>query len=94
MLAEAMPPSGKGVHMMEEEQAFPFGTNLRKTLEAYFTWCSIEITTKSMAMIAATLANGGICPTTTERIFTHQTVTNCLSLMMSCGMYTTVQKTK
>jgi glutaminase len=73
--------------MMEEENAFPHGTDLKKTLEAYFTWCSIEINSKSMAMLAATLANGGICPTTTERIFTHPTVTNCLSLMMSCGMY-------
>jgi glutaminase len=74
-------------YIMEEEQAFPPGTDLHKTLEAYFMWCSIEITSRSMAMLAATLANGGICPTTTERIFTHQTVTNCLSLMMSCGMY-------
>jgi glutaminase len=74
-------------YMMEEENAFPYNTNLQKTLEAYFTWCSIEVTCESMAMVAATLANGGICPTTNERIFTYQTVTNCLSLMMSCGMY-------
>jgi glutaminase len=74
-------------YMMEEENAFPFGTNLEKTLEAYFTWCSIEINCEDMAMLAATLANGGICPTTSERIFTHEVVTKCLSLMMSCGMY-------
>eukprot|EP00746_Dinoflagellata_sp_MGD_P154790 gnl/MRDRNA2_/MRDRNA2_85039_c0_seq1.p1 gnl/MRDRNA2_/MRDRNA2_85039_c0~~gnl/MRDRNA2_/MRDRNA2_85039_c0_seq1.p1 ORF type:complete len:1481 (-),score=304.83 gnl/MRDRNA2_/MRDRNA2_85039_c0_seq1:760-4701(-) len=74
-------------YMMEEENAFPYNTDLHKTLEAYFTWCSIEVTCESMAMVAATLANGGICPTTNERIFTYQTVTNCLSLMMSCGMY-------
>lgn len=74
-------------YMMEEEKAFPRGTDLHKTLEAYFTWCSIEVTSKSMATLAATLANGGICPLTNERIFTHQTVTRCLSLMMSCGMY-------
>merc|ERR1719428_2280128 len=75
------------VYMMEEENSFPANIDLQKTLDAYFTWCSIEITCESMAMVAATLANGGICPTTNERIFTYETVTNCLSLMMSCGMY-------
>jgi glutaminase A len=74
-------------YMMEEENAFPSGTDLRKTLEAYFSWCSIEVTAQSMACVAATLANGGICPITNERVFTNATVTSCLSLMMSCGMY-------
>jgi glutaminase len=74
-------------YMMMEEQAFPEGTDLKKTLEAYFTWCSIEITAQSMACVAASLANGGICPLTNERIFTNDTVQSCLSLMMSCGMY-------
>merc|ERR1719183_1582574 len=74
-------------YMMEEEKAFPHGTDLVKTLEAYFSWCSIEVTCDSMAVLAATLANGGICPLTSERIFTHETVTKCLSVMMSCGMY-------
>jgi len=74
-------------YMMMEENAFPEGTDLKKTLEAYFTWCSIEVTAQSMACVAATLANGGICPVTNERIFTNDTVQSCLSLMMSCGMY-------
>jgi glutaminase len=74
-------------YMMEEEEAFPANTDLQKTLEAYFSWCSIEVTAQSMACVAATLANGGICPTTNERIFTNHTVTSCLALMMSCGMY-------
>jgi glutaminase len=74
-------------YMMEEEGVFPYNTDLQKTLEAYFSWCSIEVNCESMSMVAASLANGGICPTTNERIFTYQTVTSCLSLMMSCGMY-------
>merc|ERR1719197_919167 len=74
-------------YMMEEEKAFPHGTDLNKTLEAYFSWCSIELTCRSMAVLAGTLANGGVCPTTLERIFTHETVTHMLSIMMSCGMY-------
>jgi glutaminase len=37
--------------------------------------------------MAGTLANGGICPVTGERVFKSRTVQNCLSLMYSCGMY-------
>ena len=37
--------------------------------------------------LAATLASGGICPLTGERVFSQNTVKRCLSLMYSCGMY-------
>ena len=40
-----------------------------------------------MSVIAATLANGGVCPVTGERVLKSETVKNCLSLMNSCGMY-------
>lgn len=39
------------------------------------------------SVIAATLANGGICPTTDEKILSAESVRNVLSLMHSCGMY-------
>ena len=41
----------------------------------------------TMAIIASSLANGGICPLTGERILQSETVENCLSVMNSCGMY-------
>ncbi|KAJ3316342.1 hypothetical protein HDU76_001872 [Blyttiomyces sp. JEL0837] len=37
--------------------------------------------------MAATLANGGICPLTGQHVFEPSTVRNCLSLMATCGMY-------
>lgn len=37
--------------------------------------------------MAATLANGGICPITGERVLSAEAVRNTLSLMHSCGMY-------
>ena len=49
--------------------------------------CSIEVTAESMAVVAATLANGGVCPLTGDRVFNARTVRNTLSLMASCGMY-------
>ena len=45
------------------------------------------MTTASMAVLAGTLANGGICPITGERVLACDAVKNVLSLMYSCGMY-------
>ena len=67
--------------------AFPAGTDLVETLEFYFQCCSIEIDAEALAVVAATLANGGVCPLTGERVFSPSTVQQCLSLMSSCGMY-------
>ena len=74
-------------YFMREKGAFPHGTNLQEVLEFYFQCCSIEVTARMMSVVAATLANGGICPVTGERIFSTEAVQHCLSLMYSCGMY-------
>ena len=74
-------------YFMREKGAFPAGTNLHEVLEFYFQCCSIEVTARMMSVVAATLANGGICPVTGERVFSTETVQHCLSLMYSCGMY-------
>nr|WP_223006780.1 glutaminase A [Streptomyces roseirectus] len=74
-------------YAMRERQAFPPGTDLRETLEFYFQCCSVELDARMLAVVAATLAAGGVCPLTGERIFGETTVQHCLSLMTSCGMY-------
>lgn len=38
-------------------------------------------------MIAATLANGGICPITDDPVLHASSIRDVLSLMLSCGMY-------
>lgn len=40
-----------------------------------------------MSIMGATLANGGICPITDEKVLRPDSVRNVLSLMHSCGMY-------
>ena len=52
-----------------------------------FKTCSLEMTAESESVIAATLANGGVCPITGERILRPASVRNVLSLMLSCGLY-------
>ena len=74
-------------YLMREHKAFPPDTALIETLEFYLQCCSIEANTEVMAVIAATLANAGVCPTTGARRLEPGTVQNCLSLMSSCGMY-------
>ncbi len=74
-------------HFMREVGAFPENTDINATLDLYFQCCSVEVTADSMAMIAASFANAGQCPVTEQKIFSSDTIKNCLSLMYSCGMY-------
>lgn len=74
-------------YFMRENSAFPENTNLTETLEFYFQCCSIESCTYDLSVAAATLANAGTNPLTGDQIFHSSTIQNCLSLMLSCGMY-------
>ena len=77
--------------MMKEKNAFHSHiknvNNLFDVLDLYFQTCSIEYSCEQLSVLAATLANGGICPVTNEKVFDSEHVKNCLSLMNSCGMY-------
>lgn len=74
--------------MMQEFDSFPKdGAPLQDNLEFYFQQCSIEASCSQMSIMAATLANGGENPFTNNKIFEPFHVRNCLSLMLSCGMY-------
>jgi glutaminase len=74
-------------YFMREKGAFPANTNLVNTLDFYFQCCSISMNVQEMSVIAATLANGGVCPVSNQRVLKPDTVKDCLSLMYSCGMY-------
>lgn len=49
--------------------------------------CAMEANCETMSVMAATLANGGICPITEEKVLKPDSVRDVLSLMHSCGMY-------
>ncbi|KAL7407344.1 hypothetical protein ABVT39_007049 [Epinephelus coioides] len=74
-------------YYMKEKKCFPPGAEMIDALDFYFQLCSIEVTCESGSIMAATLANGGICPVTGERVLSAEAVRNTLSLMHSCGMY-------
>ncbi len=56
-------------------------------LDLYFRQCSIEVTTRDLAIMGATLANGGTNPITQERALLPSNVDEVLSVMTTCGMY-------
>lgn len=56
-------------------------------LDLYFEQCSILISARDLAVMAATLANNGVNPLTGKRALEEPYVKNVLSIMHSCGMY-------
>lgn len=74
-------------YFMRENKCFPKEANFRQCMDMYFQSCSLEVNTESLAVMAATLANGGVCPTTGEKVVDTDCVRHVLSLMFSCGMY-------
>uniref|UniRef100_A0A3Q3VWF2 glutaminase n=1 Tax=Mola mola TaxID=94237 RepID=A0A3Q3VWF2_MOLML len=74
-------------YYMKEKKCFPPGTDMIDALDFDFQLCSIEVTCESGSKMAATLANGGICPITGEGVLSAEAGRNRLSLKYSCGMY-------
>lgn len=58
-----------------------------EALDLYFRQCSIKVTCRDLAMMAATLANDGINAKTGTAVFDPHYVRDVLSVMNSCGMY-------
>lgn len=58
-----------------------------RALDVYFQQCSILVTCRDLAMMAATLANMGRNPRTGLPVFDIGAVRSMLSIMFTCGMY-------
>jgi glutaminase len=61
--------------------------DVETTLALYLRQCAISVTCHDLAMMAATLANGGANPVTGERALDPRYVRDVLSVMHTCGMY-------
>ena len=61
--------------------------DVEATLDLYLRQCSVSVTCRDLAVMAATLANGCVNPITGERTLKRERVRDVLSVMYTCGMY-------
>ncbi|MGB3310783.1 MAG: glutaminase A [Nodosilinea sp.] len=60
---------------------------IEEVLDLYFQQCAVLVTAHDLAVMAATLANQGVNPTTGQRAVGAEHVRDILSVMYTCGMY-------
>lgn len=56
-------------------------------LALYLSQCAVKVTCRHLAVMAATLANGGTNPVTGRQCLPRHRVRDVLSVMYTCGMY-------
>lgn len=56
-------------------------------VEGYTRQCSLLVSAHDLAVMAATLGNGGVNPRSGERVVSEAVIRQVLSVMSTCGMY-------
>ncbi|MFZ0407786.1 MAG: glutaminase A [Cyanobium sp.] len=74
-------------YLLRGGRGLPRGVDLHTMLDLYLACCSIEMTASMLAVAAATLANGGVCPITGQQVLSTEVVKKTLSVMQAAGMY-------
>ena len=72
-------------HMLREFEVLE--GDPEEVLDQYVRQCSVSVDTRDLALMAATLANGGRQPRTGEQVLDPTLVEHVLSVMTTCGMY-------
>ena len=63
------------------------GVDVDAVIDLYARQCSLNVDCRDLALMAATLANGGVNPVTGERAVMSEHVKHILAVMYACGMY-------
>ncbi|XP_061077653.1 glutaminase liver isoform, mitochondrial isoform X2 [Conger conger] len=71
---------------LQEKKCFPESVDINTTLDLLLQCSSTEVTCESGAAIAATLANGGVCPLSGDQVLCPSSTRNMLSMMQVAGM--------
>ncbi len=56
-------------------------------LDLYFRQCAVQVTCRDLALMAATLAGGGVHPVSGQRAVAAEVIPSVLSVMTTCGIY-------
>lgn len=62
-------------------------TNWQQAVDLYTRQCSVGVNSKDLAMMAATLANGGKNPVTGKQVISGPNVSKVLAVMATAGLY-------
>ncbi|MBD9527640.1 glutaminase A [Paracoccus sp. PAR01] len=60
-----------------------------EALELYTRQCALQVSARDLAVMGATLANGGFNPITREQVVKPQTCHHTLAVMLTAGLYET-----
>ena len=77
-------------YYMRENHAYPgepTPSQLQDHINLYFQCCSVTVNAQIAAVMAATLANQGVCPLNGSTVVQPYIVKDVLAMMYSCGMY-------
>jgi len=69
------------------QSAGTLGSSAEVATGAYFRQCSVTVTARDLAIMAATLASGGRNPVSGERVIGEDVARWTNAVMTSCGMY-------
>ena len=62
-------------------------TDVEEAVDVYFRQCAVLVNAVDLAVMAATLANGGVNPRTGEAVVDAHHTEQVLTVMATCGMY-------
>ena len=65
------------------------GCDADEAVDRYTRQCSLAVSARDLAVMGATLADGGVNPVTRERVVTADTCRHVLAVMTSAGLYET-----
>lgn len=65
------------------------GDDIDGALSLYAHQCAVQVDARELALMAATLAHGGVNPRTGARAVRQEFLRDILTLMFTCGMYDT-----
>ncbi|MDO5725103.1 MAG: glutaminase A [Tissierellia bacterium] len=74
-------------YMMKGTGIMDSDIDVEKVLDLYFQLCSVKVTVKDLANMAAVLANDGVSPITGEQILSLKVNRVVLTVMFTCGLY-------
>src|SRR3954464_10071987 len=63
------------------------GDDVEGTLALYLQQCSVKVSARDLAVMAASFANGCVNPVSGEQVLSRRTARDLLTVMYTCGMY-------